>query len=163
MYFNIFLLLQVTNLIRHTMAHQHTRSARPITSPSIRPSMNTRTSKNVTTSQRKSVNTWKKRYFVYLFIFADFLVHFHIVSKLKNNNSGAIPEFLCFGNPEVQEWNVFGNSVFSKCPGIGFLGIGNLGLLNFWESPDNNKSWKFSKKNSNFPKKSQFWGGFHVQ
>jgi len=159
----LWIYMEVTNLIRHTMAHQHTRSARPITSPSIRPSTNTRTSKNVTTSQRKSVNTWKKRYFVYLFIFADFLVHFHIVSKLKNNNSGAIPEFLCFGNPEVQEWNVFGNSVFSKCPGIGFLGIGNLGLLNFWESPDNNKSWKFSKKNSNFPKKSQFWGGFHVQ
>ena len=62
MYFNTFLLLQVTNLIPHTMAHQHTRSARPITRPSIRPSTNTRMSKNVMTSQRKSVNTWKKRY-----------------------------------------------------------------------------------------------------
>ena len=67
-----FFLLQVTNLIRHTMAHQHTRSARPITSPSIRPSTNTKISKNVMTSQRKSVNTWKKRYldtlFSYLFL-----------------------------------------------------------------------------------------------
>merc|ERR1739848_594147 len=57
----LWIYTEVTNLIRHTMAHQHTRSVRPITSPSIRPSTNTRTSKNVMTSQRKSVNTMMLR------------------------------------------------------------------------------------------------------
>ena len=58
----------------------------------------------------------------------------------------------------LRKWNIFGNSVFPKSPGIGFSGIrySRSGLLNFWDSRTTDKSWKispkFSKKNHYF-----FW------
>jgi hypothetical protein len=69
---------------------------------------------------------------------------------------GDILWYFCFGNPEVRELKIFGNSVFLKSLGIGFSGIwySRSGFMNFRDSRNNDKSWKFQK---NFPKNFKFF------